>query len=239
MDYKIIAVDFDGTLCENKWPDIGEPIMEVINYIKRQKSEGAKVILWTCRTGLELMNAVYWCRKQGVMFDAVNQNIPEIIKAFGTDCRKIYADVYIDDLSFNHRPEATKICLEDKFTTRMKELVEDGYEITIEEKLGELYVLVRKNNTLHQLVWDIDIFKENDETMEDFSLRAIEECVYQIEMKCKNVKCHKCGYRGDKYSFPMQNKLENGELYCCCGDSRHYEKLVTNGVKYCECFKEN
>lgn len=113
MDYKIIAVDFDGTLCENKWPDIGEPIMDVINYIKRQKSDGAKIILWTCRTGVELMNAVYWCIKQGIFLDAVNQNVPEIIKAYGTVCRKIYADIYIDDLSFNHRLEATKICLEE------------------------------------------------------------------------------------------------------------------------------
>lgn len=113
MDYKIIAVDFDGTLCENAWPDIGDPITEVINYIKKQKKEGAQIILWTCRVDQKLAEAVSWCAKQGIFLDAVNQNVPEIIKAFGTDCRKIYADIYIDDLSFNHRPEDTKICLEE------------------------------------------------------------------------------------------------------------------------------
>lgn len=102
MDYKgkkcdIIAVDFDGTLCENMWPEIGEPNQPVIDYIKRRKSEGAKIILWTCRVGKDLQNAIIWSKWQGIEYDAVNENVPEVLEAFEHHGRKIYADEYIDD----------------------------------------------------------------------------------------------------------------------------------------------
>lgn len=129
MDYKIIAVDFDGTLCENAWPDIGEPITEVFDYIKRQQEEGAQIILWTCREGQKLLDAVYWCNKRGLYFNAINQNVPSIIEAFGGDCRKIYADVYIDDLSFNHRP--FELRFEKSFETVLQEYVDAGYSVKI------------------------------------------------------------------------------------------------------------
>lgn len=94
---KIIAVDFDGTLCENAYPEIGAPVISVLDYVKGARKGGARVILWTCRVGLMLTEAVEWCRDHGLEFDAVNENLPEIIEAFGGDTRKIYADTYIDD----------------------------------------------------------------------------------------------------------------------------------------------
>lgn len=99
MKLRIIAVDFDGTLCTDEWPDIGKPIHRVINYAKEQKEKGAKLILWTCRTGANLDAAVRWCERMGVIFDAVNENLPETISAFGQDTRKIFAHEYIDDRS--------------------------------------------------------------------------------------------------------------------------------------------
>lgn len=96
-DYKIIAVDFDGTLCENKWPGIGAPRKNVIDYIHAEQDAGAKVILWTCRQGMDLAKAVIWCMKHGLCFDEVNENLPEIAEKFGGDCRKIFAHEYIDD----------------------------------------------------------------------------------------------------------------------------------------------
>lgn len=95
---KIIAVDFDGTLCENKWPDIGEPNMPAIRALKRARVlHGAKVILWTCRTGKDLRAALDWCRAHGIEFDAVNENLPEMIAEFGENTRKIFANEYWDD----------------------------------------------------------------------------------------------------------------------------------------------
>lgn len=97
MNHKIIAVDFDGTLCENKWPEIGKANTELIAYLKERQSEGDKLILWTCRTGKELKNAVEWSAEHGVIFDAVNENLPEVLEWMGGDSRKIFANEYIDD----------------------------------------------------------------------------------------------------------------------------------------------
>ena len=66
-------------------------------YLKLQRSSGNKLILWTCRAGDALDKAVSWCRDQQLEFDAVNDNLPEIIEKYGTNSRKITCDCYIDD----------------------------------------------------------------------------------------------------------------------------------------------
>lgn len=93
----IVAVDFDGTLCENAYPEIGKPKMEVIEAIKEYKGYGWKIILWTCRNYDALDQAVEWCKQHGLEFDAINTNLPEVQETYGGDTRKVFADVYIDD----------------------------------------------------------------------------------------------------------------------------------------------
>ena len=95
--YQIIAVDFDGTLCFSDWPELGEPNRPLIDYLLAQKKSGNKLILWTCRAGEALEKAVSWCRDQHLEFDAINDNLPEIIELYGTNSRKITCDYYIDD----------------------------------------------------------------------------------------------------------------------------------------------
>lgn len=95
--YQTIAVDFDGTLCYCKWPGLGEPNERLISYLKDWKKSGNKLILWTCRAGDALDVAVDWCKKQDLEFDAVNDNLPEVIEAYGNNSRKIECDYYIDD----------------------------------------------------------------------------------------------------------------------------------------------
>ena len=95
--HKVIAVDFDGCLCVKKWPDIGAPNWDAIHALIRRKAEGDKVILWTCRDGQQLEDAVLWCMNHGLRFDAVNENLPENIDFFGNDCRKVWANEYWDD----------------------------------------------------------------------------------------------------------------------------------------------
>ena len=97
MKQNIIAVDFDGTLCENKWPEIGIPNEELIEYLKKRQANGEKLILWTSRNEEQTKEAVEWCKEYGLVFDAVNDNLPEIVEAFGGNCRKIFANEYIDD----------------------------------------------------------------------------------------------------------------------------------------------
>ena len=92
-----IAVDFDGTLCFSKWPGLGEPNRPLIEYLRAWKDQGNKLILWTCRAGDALDLAVSWCKDQNLEFDAVNDNLPEVIELYGNNSRKISCDYYIDD----------------------------------------------------------------------------------------------------------------------------------------------
>ena len=93
----IIAVDFDGVLCQNRYPQIGAPNKAMLRYLYGRKLEGDKIILWTCRSGQNLDDAVAWCEEHGLRFDAINDNIPENIEMYNNNSRKVYANVYIDD----------------------------------------------------------------------------------------------------------------------------------------------
>jgi hypothetical protein len=93
----IVAVDFDGCLCENQWPGIGNPNWPLIERLIAHRSSGGRVILWTCREGVALKQAVDWCFLRGLQFDAVNENLPDQNEKYGNDSRKIGADLYIDD----------------------------------------------------------------------------------------------------------------------------------------------
>jgi len=92
-----IAVDFDGTIVEHNYPNIGEEKLFAIETLKELQKQGHQIILWTYRHGKELEEAVEYCRKRGLEFYAVNKNYPEEIFDENTMSRKIYADVYIDD----------------------------------------------------------------------------------------------------------------------------------------------
>lgn len=94
---KVIAVDFDGCLCTNEFPNIGVPNYNVINSAKQEQADGAALILWTCRVGDRLTEAVRACESWGLHFDAVNENLPSLIEEFGGDTRKIFATEYWDD----------------------------------------------------------------------------------------------------------------------------------------------
>jgi hydroxymethylpyrimidine pyrophosphatase-like HAD family hydrolase len=102
----IIAVDFDGTIVEHQFPEIGKMLPFAANAIKALKEEGHKLILWTCRNDIDpanngrliLTEAVEFLKDQGIEFDAINGNIPGL----GINPRpKVYADLYIDDRMYN------------------------------------------------------------------------------------------------------------------------------------------
>lgn len=97
MNGTIIAVDFDGTLCRNEWPEIGPENWSAIQELQRRKAQGDRIILWTCRDGKLLDAAIQWCAARALTFDAVNANLPENIDRYGGDCRKVFAHEYWDD----------------------------------------------------------------------------------------------------------------------------------------------
>lgn len=94
---KIIAVDFDGTICENAYPEIGEPHWKIINSLILEQSKGTKIILWTCRQEQYLEDAIRKCKEWGIEFDSINENLPELIEKYGNNCRKVSATEYWDD----------------------------------------------------------------------------------------------------------------------------------------------
>lgn len=96
---KVIAVDFDGTIVTDEYPNIGKPIASTIKRLKEEQENGTLIVLWTCREGEDLKKAIEYCEQHGVHIHAANQNVPETISLYGTDPRKVSATEYWDDRS--------------------------------------------------------------------------------------------------------------------------------------------
>lgn len=102
-DKLVIAVDFDGTLCEYAFPKIGKQTEDQKNLVKfliKLRKDGHKLILWTNRGDNDkypvLTEAINWCKKLGLEFDSVNENLPGQKKISGPS-PKVMADIYLDD----------------------------------------------------------------------------------------------------------------------------------------------
>lgn len=89
----IIAVDFDGTL---QLPD-KKPNQILIERLKNEQRQGNIIILWTCREGKRLQEALKFLVMNGFKPNYINENAPQAIKMLGHNPRKVYADIYIDD----------------------------------------------------------------------------------------------------------------------------------------------
>ncbi|WP_299581753.1 BT0820 family HAD-type phosphatase [uncultured Sunxiuqinia sp.] len=103
-----IAVDFDGTIVEHKFPAIGNELPFATHTLKTLQEKGHRLILWTYRSGQQLDEAVDFCKERGLTFYAVNKNYPEE-KMSDNISRKILADVYIDDRNIGGMPSWTEI----------------------------------------------------------------------------------------------------------------------------------
>ena len=97
QESKIIAVDFDGTIAEDRYPGIGKPMPFAFENLKMLQGDGHRLILWTYRTGKKLNEAVEFCREHGIEFYAVNKGFPEEDMLHPDTGRKIHADLFIDD----------------------------------------------------------------------------------------------------------------------------------------------
>lgn len=102
----IIAVDFDGTIVEHRYPSIGREIPFAIETLKKLAKERHRLILWTVREGKLLEDAVNFCRERGLEFYAVNRDYPEEEKSKNNHfSRKLKADVWIDDRNVGGLPD--------------------------------------------------------------------------------------------------------------------------------------
>ena len=100
-----IAVDFDGTIVEHRYPKIGEEIPFATETLKILAQERHKLILWTVREGELLEEAIEWCRQRGVFFYSVNKDYPEEDKSHNGFSRKLKADLFIDDRNLGGLPD--------------------------------------------------------------------------------------------------------------------------------------
>lgn len=138
--YEFVAVDFDGTICADAFPEVGAPNRAVIDYVKRLAADGSKIILYTSRengTRKLLDEAVAFCKEQGIPLYAVNENPgnPHAAKIGlkPSDGRKVYADLYIDDKAIN--PAGIKTPADYKEEQRAAEIEEAAFAVM--ETLGD------------------------------------------------------------------------------------------------------
>jgi len=103
-----IAIDFDGTIVEHAYPEIGKDNLFAFETMKEMQKQGHILILWTYRTGKLLEDAVNYCKSKGIEFYAVNKNYPEEILD-DTVSRKVDADIYIDDKNIGGFPGWAKV----------------------------------------------------------------------------------------------------------------------------------
>ena len=101
-----IAVDFDGTIVEHRYPEIGKERPFAIQTLKMLLKEGHQLILWSVREGELLEQAVEWCRARGIEFYAVNKDFAEEApEHYRHHSRKLKADLWIDDRNVGGLPD--------------------------------------------------------------------------------------------------------------------------------------
>lgn len=108
----IIAVDFDGVLVEDQFPEIGSPKNEMIELVKQIIAAGHEAVLWTSRTDARLAEAVRWCMAHGLKFSAINDQAPsnkaKYQHLYPNGTRKVYANLYIDDHNIGYDEDMVK-----------------------------------------------------------------------------------------------------------------------------------
>ena len=131
----IIAVDFDGTIVEHRYPEIGKERPFAISTLKKLQAERHQLILWTVREGRLLNEAVEFCASRGLEFYAVNANYPdEKVEQRLSPCRKLSADLFIDDRNVGGMLEWGEIY----------NMIHQG--LTYQELYEENYNSLRKNS---------------------------------------------------------------------------------------------
>lgn len=100
-----IAVDFDGTIVEHRYPHIGKEIPFAIDTLKLLQQEQHKLILWSVREGELLKEAVAWCKERGLEFYAINRDYPEEKQLDKGFSRKLKVDLFIDDRNLGGLPD--------------------------------------------------------------------------------------------------------------------------------------
>jgi hypothetical protein len=90
----IVAIDFDGTIVDHRFPEVGAPVPLALQSIRALIAMRWRVILWTMRSGKHLDDAVEFLKRHGIEPWAVNANPTQ---SGWTSSPKAYAHYYVDD----------------------------------------------------------------------------------------------------------------------------------------------
>ena len=149
----IIAIDFDGTIVESRFPEIVSLLPQAKESINALHDAGHYIIIWTCRTGDNLLNAINFLLENGVKFHRVNEQSTDNLKKYGSNSRKVYAHCYIDDKNIGGFPGW-------EFCAGEIEKIERDYQQSIptiprttQNESVELYSLV---DIAHSICLDVD-----------------------------------------------------------------------------------
>lgn len=106
----VIAVDFDGVINMAEYPNVQEePNADAYNTLTDARAHGCQIILYTCREGKALLDAINHCLRWGYPISRVNDNTPPNIEKYGGNSRKVFADIYIDERQVGGLPDWCKI----------------------------------------------------------------------------------------------------------------------------------
>lgn len=143
-----IAIDFDGTIVDNRYPEIGQEIPFAVETLKMLIADRHKLILWTCREGELLDAALRWCSERGVEFYAVNRDYPEeTLENNPHFSRKLKADIFIDDRSLGGLPDWGTIYRMVSHRKQWHHLIEEAYSGRID------YDTTRQRHQKKQRTW--------------------------------------------------------------------------------------
>jgi len=105
----VLAIDFDDTICLSDYPALGMQRKGAAKFIQKLAKNNYGIVINTCREGIAVSDAIKWLHKNEIPYHYVNCNFPHIIKHYGADCRKISADMYIDDKCLTGLPKWKEI----------------------------------------------------------------------------------------------------------------------------------
>lgn len=129
-----IAVDFDGTIVEHKYPQIGRELPFATETLRHLIEDRHQLILWTVREGDLLQEAIDWCHERGVDFYAVNNDYPEETPEKNNHfSRKLKVDYFIDDRNIGGLPDWGTIYRIIKEHKRYSDIIKERYA-RIEDK---------------------------------------------------------------------------------------------------------
>ena len=134
-----IAVDFDGTIVENRYPEIGDERMFATETLKMLIQDRHRLILWTCREGRLLDDAINWCKERGVEFWTINKDFPEEnVTKNQQFSRKIKADLFIDDRMVGGLPDWGTIYHMIKENKTLEQVVQESFGKVYENEIEEI-----------------------------------------------------------------------------------------------------